>query len=256
MEDLVNACSNNYFTELAKYYDVTHQWRNYDMQTSFLHEVIQQYKKDCKYVIDLACGTGEHAYRLSKEGYQITGIDNSEEMLAIASKKSDTPNWLLGDFLTFESLKHFDIAYCLGMTVHYIYSPDTLVVFLSRVKDILSPAGIFIIDMINPWFIINWASTNHFHSADISHQIYILEKSEMDKKSRIRHNDYTWFVNDKDKRWQRYDLFENLKLWFIDEIENVLNKAGLEILAINSDYNMERLNLEKDFNVVFVAKRS
>jgi SAM-dependent methyltransferase len=256
MEDLVNACSNNYFTELAKYYDVTHQWRNYDMQTSFLQEVIRKYQKDCKYVIDLACGTGEHAYRLSKAGYQITGIDNSEEMLAIASKKSNIPDWLLSDFLNFESLKHFDIAYCLGMTIHYIYSPETLVTFLSRVRDILNPAGVFIMDIINPWHIIDWNSTNHFQSADVSHSIYILEKSEMDKKTRTRHNNYTWFVKDTDKQWQQYDLFENLRLWFIDEIENVLIKAGLKVLAINSDYNMERFDLKKDFNIVFVAKRS
>ena len=256
MEDSINACSNNYFTGLAKYYDVTHQWRDYSLQTSFLQEVIQKYKEDCKYVIDLACGTGEHAYRLSETGYKITGIDNSEEMLAIASKKSAKTNWLLSDLMTFDSLNHFDLAYCLGMMVHYIYSPHRLVTFLSKVKDVLHPAGIFVIDIINPWYVIDWASINHFLSTDENHEIYILEKSEMDKRSRIRHNDYTWFVKDSGKQMRQYTLFENLRLWFVDEMEHFLAEAGFRVLATNSDYNLERLDLETDFNVVFIAKSS
>jgi hypothetical protein len=89
-----------------------------------------------------------------------------------------------------------------------------------------------------------------------SQQIYILERSEIDHSSRIRHNDYTWFVKDTKSDWCQYELFENLKVWFIDEIEYFLEKTGLKLISKCSDYDLTRLNLEKDFNVVFVTRGS
>ncbi|EJT6855320.1 class I SAM-dependent methyltransferase, partial [Listeria monocytogenes] len=37
-----------------------------------------------KKVLDLACGTAEFALRLSFSGHQVTGVDLSKEMVAVA----------------------------------------------------------------------------------------------------------------------------------------------------------------------------
>jgi SAM-dependent methyltransferase len=260
MDDKIAPCSDNYFTQLAKYYDVTHQWRDYERQSAFLLEIVRKYRPDSKRVLDIACGTGEHARRLSSSGYKVTAIDNSREMLDIAARKnrklSPVPEWVLSDLLTLQSFDPFDVIYCLGMTIHYIYSPDRLVSFLSGVSEKLHTGGIFILDIISPWQLLEWAPSNHFFSKDTSQQIYILERSEIDRSSRIRHNDYTWFVKDTKSDWCQYELFENLKVWFIDEIEYFLEKTGLKLISKCSDYDLTRLNLEKDFNVVFVTRGS
>jgi SAM-dependent methyltransferase len=258
MDDKIVPYSTNFFTELAKYYDVTHQWRDYEKQSAFLLNIIQKHKPDSKRVLDLACGTGEHAYRLSSSGYIITAVDNSKEMLDIAATKkpkfSRSPEWVLINILTLGEFDPFDVIYCLGMTVHCMYSPDIFISFLSGVKKRLYPNGIFIFDIINPWKLLEWAPSNHFFSKDSNHQIYILERSEIDRNSRVRHNDYTWFVKDRDSDWHRYQLFENLRTWFIDEVEHFLEKGGFKLITKCSDYDLTRFDLENDFNVVFVTR--
>src|SRR5690625_1758154 len=52
-------------------------------------------------ILDLGCGTGEIAIRLSKYGYVVTGVDNSNEMLSVAQNKAiderEKINWICQD---------------------------------------------------------------------------------------------------------------------------------------------------------------
>ena len=259
MDSSVVCHSENYFTELAKYYDVTHQWRDYDKQAAFLLDIVEKYRPSCARILDLGCGTGEHARRLCAAGHRVTGMDSSDEMLAIAASKtleaSPRPEWVLSNFMTSQESNIFDVAYCLGMTVHYVYSPDGLIFFLSKVRDMLTLAGIFVLDIINPWHMLEWAPVAHRYSANASQQIHVLERTEIDRSLRIRHNEYTWFVKDTDYAWHQHKLFENLKIWFIDEIEYSLDRAGLVLAKKCSNYELTRLDLRSDFNVAFVTRK-
>ena len=48
-------------------------------------------------VLDVACGTGDMAVELLKKGCTVTGVDLSEEMLAIARQKTETATWIMAD---------------------------------------------------------------------------------------------------------------------------------------------------------------
>ena len=45
-------------------------------------------------VLDVACGTGDMVVELLKRGCTVTGVDLSEEMLAIAKRKAESGKWL------------------------------------------------------------------------------------------------------------------------------------------------------------------
>src|SRR5699024_8592506 len=64
----------------ATYY----QWINYTLQA------IENHEQEVQKIIDLGCGTGEIAVRLAKQGFQVSGVDYSQEMLAYAEQKSFT----------------------------------------------------------------------------------------------------------------------------------------------------------------------
>ena len=109
------------------------------------------------------------------------------------------------------------------------------------------------LDIINPWQMLEWAPVEHHYSANTSQQVHILRRSEMDRSLRILHNKYTWFVKDADEGWCQHELFENLRVWFIDEIEHFLDQAGLRLIMKCSNYDPTRLELRKDYNVAFVT---
>ena len=76
--------------EPAKYYDVMHQYRDYDLECSFADNLIKRTVPGAKRALDICCGTGEHAIRMARLGYEVAGVDQSQDMLDIAVNKAVT----------------------------------------------------------------------------------------------------------------------------------------------------------------------
>ena len=72
----------------APAYDRLYQEKDYGGETELLTRLFQRYRKEpVRSILDLGCGTGNHALRLAERGYQVVGVDRSAEMLAIADQK-------------------------------------------------------------------------------------------------------------------------------------------------------------------------
>ena len=71
------------FGNYAHYYDLLYQDKNYVGETQFIHKLIQTHAPNAKNILELGCGTANHALLLAKEGYQVHGVDMSQEMINI-----------------------------------------------------------------------------------------------------------------------------------------------------------------------------
>ena len=69
--------------------------------------------------LDVGCGSGNYTEAIFKQGFKISGIDISEEMLRKAKIKNSDVNWICGDArkMPFAS-KSFDGAICVLATHH------------------------------------------------------------------------------------------------------------------------------------------
>lgn len=73
----------------AHTYDLLYQDRDYAAECDLLERVFQQYASQrVKTILDLGCGTGNHALLLAARGYSVVGVDRSEDMLGIARSKA------------------------------------------------------------------------------------------------------------------------------------------------------------------------
>ncbi len=71
-------------------------------------------------LLDVPCGNGRHAVELAGRGYQLTGVDSSEEFIAEARAATPLPiRWLLGDMRELPWSGEFDGAYCSGNSFAY-----------------------------------------------------------------------------------------------------------------------------------------
>lgn len=103
-------------------------------------------------VLEVGCGSGRITLRLAQEGFEVTGIDSSEDSLARLSKQSEQkPNLaqkfhiLKGDFLD-ENLNidsKFNVAVLADLSINLFWQPDTAQALLERVKSMLEPGGVF-----------------------------------------------------------------------------------------------------------------
>jgi predicted TPR repeat methyltransferase len=73
----------------ANQYDFLYSDKDYEGECDLLEEISRRYGDGsvCT-ILDLGCGTGIHAIRLARRGYEVTGVDRSAEMLAKAERKA------------------------------------------------------------------------------------------------------------------------------------------------------------------------
>jgi len=81
--------SERVYGRFAYVYDKLMSQMPYSQWLQFLQDCWNRYGVP-NTVVDLGCGTGKLSVPLSELGYTVTGIDLSEDMLAVASKKLDS----------------------------------------------------------------------------------------------------------------------------------------------------------------------
>lgn len=80
------------FGKYSSYYNLLYKDKDYAGEAEYVHNLIQKYSPGAKNILDLGCGTGRHDLLLAEKGYSVTGVDQSEEMLAIAKANLSTLN--------------------------------------------------------------------------------------------------------------------------------------------------------------------
>ena len=78
------------YTGLAALYDIFMDNIPYDEWYDYLRSLLAEYNVNKGIVLDLGCGTGNMTELLAAGGYDMIGIDNSDEMLSIAMERSLT----------------------------------------------------------------------------------------------------------------------------------------------------------------------
>jgi len=137
----------------AEIYDKIWGKYDYDADIKFLDEFFKAH--GCKSILDVGCGTGNHAIRLDRLGYKVTGVDVSLNMLKKGKKKAEGTKikFLHGDMKKLEKVvpkdETFDAAICLGGVSYHLMTNKDVRAFLTGVRRILRKNGLFICNARN-----------------------------------------------------------------------------------------------------------
>lgn len=149
--------NNEIFDRYASYYNLLYRDKDYATEADYIHSLIQRYKTNSRDILELGCGTGEHALCLAKYGYRVTGIDRSEAMIGQAQTRAASWPDLLekglgniefakGDLRGFRAGKTFDVVLALFHVISYQTSNDDLMAAMATAAAHLQPGGLFIFD--------------------------------------------------------------------------------------------------------------
>jgi SAM-dependent methyltransferase len=99
-------------------------------------------------LLDAACGTGNTMLPMLERGYEVTGVDISEAMLAQARRKTGGRARLLAaDVRDLPEIGRFDLVWCLGDALNYLDTSAELTATLSSFRRNLAPGGVVVFDV-------------------------------------------------------------------------------------------------------------
>ena len=138
------------YTSFAYVYDTFMDYVPYGEWARHIREKLCEHGVTDGIVLDLGCGTGTMTERLAGYGYDMIGVDNSEEMLELAMEKKTESGYdilyLLQDMRGFELYGTVRAVVSVCDSVNYITEPDELEEVFRLVNNYLDPKGIFLFD--------------------------------------------------------------------------------------------------------------
>jgi SAM-dependent methyltransferase len=104
-------------------------------------------------VVELGCGAGVTARRLTDAGHEVLGIDQSEALIALARERAPRARFRVGSFVT-EPLPECDAVLAISEVLNYLVDEGNtraaLPSLFGRIHAALRPGGLFVFDLAGP----------------------------------------------------------------------------------------------------------
>lgn len=139
--------------EYSAFYDAMYAQKDYVGECDVIERLMLESLESSKAILDLGCGTGEHAIELATRGYMITGVDRSEAMITRARQKAQQRgvdvSFEVDDIQTFSKAEEFDVALMMFAVLGYQTSNEDALSALKNTRANLRLSGLLVFDV---WF--------------------------------------------------------------------------------------------------------
>ncbi len=244
------------FNNYARYYDLLYRDKNYSGEAEFIDRLIQSQAPNTSTILELGCGTGNHALLLAEKGYCVRGVDLSEEMLKCAAARCERVEPELAARLQFsqgdlrqvrlvgvgdslplgtasqnENLK-FDVILSLFHVISYQTTNEDLLAAFTTAKTHLKPGGIFIFDVwYGPAVLSDPPAVRIKRLEDSSIQVTRIAEPIMYPNENLVDVNYQVFIKDKNSgAIDELTETHRMRYLFRTELELLLSQLQLHII--------------------------
>ena len=185
-------------------------------------------------VVDLGCGTGTLTQMMYQKGYDMIGIDNSEEMLSVAmSKREKTGDeilYLLQDMRELELYSTVGTMISVCDSLNYILEEDELLGIFRLVNNYLYPGGIFIFDF-NTVYKYSEILGNQTIAEDREACSFIWDNYYYEEE-KINEYELSLFIKEEDSDlYRKYQETHFQKAYDLETIKRLVEQSGLEYIT-------------------------
>lgn len=243
------------YTSFAQVYDLFMDNVPYEEWCTFLCKLLKEHHIMDGPVLDLGCGTGKMTRLMSEHGYDMTGVDQSPEMLQIAAMQlTDVPIlYLLQDMQELELDGCVRAVYSVCDCVNYVLEEQELLSAFSRVYESLEEGGIFVFDVNTSYKYTQLLAENTF--AESREEGSFIWDNYYDAQEKINEYDLTLFIPEEHGLYRRYAETHYQRNYEIRTLQELLKQAGFGNAEIYDGYSDEPLHRTSE-RAVFVVKKS
>ena len=234
---LMNMSKNEYKT-FSYYYDEIMEMIEYDGWV----DLVKKYLNPSSKILDLACGSGTLAISLANDGYKVSGLDLSKEIIEVAKEKMITNHveidFSVKDMTNFNYDEKFDVITCFFDSVNFLTKNEIEMMFNS-VYNNLNDGGYFIFDLFT------LSKMNEFKNLTIKDNLALASyKWKMKVKNNTIYHKIT--INDGVSK-----IVENYHEYYHDV--NEIIDSRYKVISITTDF--KDIFDEKDERILVVLQK-
>lgn len=244
------------YSAFARYYDELTANIDYKKRGEYFHSIIQRSKTTKENILlDLACGTGSISEVMAGLGYDVIGVDNSDEMLGIAlDKKFDSGldiQYLCQDMRKLDMFGTVDITVCALDSINHLASIDDVRKVFENVAFFSEQDGLFIFDVNTPYKHREVLANNTFTYE--TENVYCVWENTLDPDTLEVRMALEFFEREENGLYSRSSDSFSEKAYSEEDIERLLRECGFEVLGKYGDDTLEPPKADSQ-RIVYAAR--
>ncbi len=214
------------FSASAEYDDLIYStFKDYAGEAAIIAELLRKLNPECRTVLDVACGTGEHARLLAGHRFEVDGLDLDAAFVRIARLKHPAGRFFEADMGDFRLPHRYDAVMCLFSSIGYLMTLDRVTRALTCFRDHLTPGGIVIVE---PWFGPGGLDPNRVSkSTGEKDGIHVTRSSRVAVDGRVSRLFFDYEITDSSGTRAVSETHE-LGLFTTSELLDAFRQAGLD----------------------------
>jgi SAM-dependent methyltransferase len=229
----------------SPYYHILYIERNFREAQLFMDNLTHYLNMDeGSKVLDLACGKGRHSIYLNQLGYDVLGVDLSENSIEIAKKNTnESLHFQVHDMRNpFE--EKYDAIFNLFTSFGYFENEEDNLKTLISIKESLSEYGFGVIDFMNVNQVIANLVENETKTVD-----------EIDFKiKRYVLDGYIFKEIDFEDKGNKYHFTEKVRAFTLADFQELMDKAGIFLLDTFGDYKLKKFHKNDSERLIMIFK--
>jgi SAM-dependent methyltransferase len=253
---------SSYLGRHAELYDLFYQEKPYKEESQFIHRCLQELSSESpQSLLELACGTGNHALEMAKLGYKVLATDYSEDMLRCAKYKQKQGEYNI-EFACQDmrylrlDCQQFDAAICLFDSIGYVQTNEALLQVLLNVHNHLKPHGLFLFEFwhagamlrnYEPLRIRRWVLPDR--------EILRISETTLDCARQLSSVNYSIYELSNDRTFSTIQETQVNRYFLLQEMDGWLNQVGFKAIKSFAGYEWdERIN-EETWHIVIASQK-
>ena len=216
------------YSESAALYDLIYApIKDYPAEAGQVAGLLRRARPRCRTLLDVACGTAEHARLLGEvHGFEVDGVDLEPKMVAIARAKCPRGRFDVADMTNFHVGRRYDGVICLFGSIGHVVTLPRVHEALDCMRDHLAPGGVVV---VQPCLTPDTFEIGTDEYTVVSGDLRVTEtrRSERDGRHGRLHLRYT--IEGPDGT-QHVTEIQELGLFTVDEMQAAFSAVGLTVV--------------------------
>lgn len=226
------------YSVFARYYDELTDNIDYVGRGEYFHEIIKKFKETKENILlDLACGTGSISEVMARLGYDVIGVDNSDEMLGMAIEKKFESGlniqYLCQDMRKLDMFGTVDVIICALDSINHLANLNDARKVFEGAAFFCEMNGLFIFD-VNTLYKHRKILANNTFTYETDNVYCIWENTLNAETDEVRMN-LEFFEREENGLYSRSSESFSEKAYSEEAIEKLLEESGFKVLAKYGD---------------------